>query len=173
MVLCRNDSSWKRRGISFLWDMDLLCSFASPSEVLTMREFHEMEKSFPDELPSNNGDAVIVSGLEGCVDVLSAEDAEYWLSNHLKRLMLSFQSEFEGQSALIFWLPAGRNRIKMSPATEEYTMSIGSDSTKSLEIGRLLWAGAAQGIERILNTDDSGVDPDGTAYAGLHNTRIS
>jgi len=60
----------------------------------------------------------VVSGFEGCLDVLSSEDAEHWIENDLKELILSFQDEYEGQAGLIFWVPSGHNRISMAGASE-------------------------------------------------------
>ncbi|MFB1488916.1 MULTISPECIES: hypothetical protein [unclassified Thiocapsa] len=62
---------------------------------------------WPDELPAAEGDALIVAGLEGCLDVLSGEDAAQWLETDLREAVFSFQDFYEGQAGLILWAPSG------------------------------------------------------------------
>ena len=174
MVRTRFDSAWMRRGCSLLWSIETLTKVAEPPQVVSMRQLFEMAKSWPEELPCRGGDAVVVSGLEGCLDVLDGPDAEKWVEHDLKDLILSFQGQYEGQAALIFWLPSGRNRISMLGSSEEYYWKYrGSDSEKGLHLGRLLWSGAENEVERILDTEDEDADYDGKAWAGLHHPRIS
>jgi len=174
MVRTRFDSGWMRRGCSLLWSIDTLTKVAEPAQVTSMRQFYAMSASWPAELPSGGGDALVVSGLEGCLDLLEQADAEKWIEQDLKDLILSFQGEYEGQAALIFWLPSGRSRISMVGSTEEYYWKHkASESDKGLHLGRLLWSGAESEVERILDTDDQTADYDGKAWAGLHHPRIS
>jgi hypothetical protein len=49
-------------------------------------------------LPAAQGDALIVVGLEGCLDMLTPEDAEQWLREDFKSYVLRFQSEYENQA---------------------------------------------------------------------------
>lgn len=174
MVRTRYDSGWMRRGCSLLWSIKMLTKVAEPHQILSMRQFFEEARSWPEELPCGGGDAIVVSGLEGCLDVLNSKDAEKWVEHDLKDLILSFQGHYEGQTALIFWLPSGRNRISMIGSSEEYFWKHGaSDSERGLHLGRLLWSGAENEVERILDTDDKEADYDGEAWAGLHHPRIS
>ena len=168
------DQTWTRRGLSLLWDPTALGTIADPNEVRSIRQLFALACAWPDELPSSNGNALIVAGLEGCLDSLSDEDAEVWLEHDLKRVVLSFQMEFEGTSALVFWLPSGRRRISMSPATEQYYWKGStSGSTAGIPIGRSLWGGAESDVARILASDEEYPDCDGDAFVGLYHPRIS
>ncbi|MBW1789236.1 MAG: hypothetical protein JRK53_21905 [Deltaproteobacteria bacterium] len=174
MVFTRLDDAWMRRGFTLLWSPETLAHVAQPSQVVSVRQFFAMANAWPEELPGSGGDALVVSGFEGCLDVLSGQDAERWIENDLKEVILSFQDEYEGQAGLIFWVPSGRNRISMKGASEEYYWKhSASGSGRGLHIGRLLWSGAEKEVERILDSEDSGADYDGKAWAGLHHPRIS
>ena len=174
MVLLSTDDTWIKRGFSLLWGLESLAQVAMPTQVISMRQFFEMAESWPDELPASDGNAVVVSGLEGCLDILSPEDVSLWLENELREIILSFQSEYEGQAALILWVPSGRSRISMVGATEQYYWKhVGSKSERGLHIGQLLWSGAEQEVERLLETDKGHTDYDGKAWVGLHHPRIS
>ena len=174
MVFTRLDDAWMRRGFTLLWSPETLAHVAQPSQVVSVRQFFAMANAWPEELPGSGGDALVVSGFEGCLDVLSGQDAERWIENDLKEVILSFQNEYEGQAGLIFWVPSGRNRISMKGASEEYYWKhSASESGRGLHIGRLLWSGAEKEVERLLDSEDSGTDYDGKAWVGLHHPRIS
>lgn len=116
---------------------------------------------------------LVVAGVEGCLDVLDGPDAERWLTEDLRPAILSFQSFYEGQAGLVFWLPSGRNRITMRGASETYHYKHRGSGEDGLHIGQLLWSGAENEIERLMNTQDSNADYDGKHWVGLHHPRIS
>lgn len=173
MVRVRYNRGWSRRGFALLWCAETLAQIGMPAEVVSLRQFFEMANAWPDELPSASGDTLIVSGVEGCLDVLEAQDAERWIENDLRQAILSFQDEYQGGAGLVFWLPSGRTRLSMRGASEEYYYRHRGASDDGIHIGRLLWSGAENEIERIMNTDDSNADYDGKHWAGLHHPRIS
>ncbi len=174
MVLTRWDDDWMRRGFTLLWGLKTLAKVVQPAQVISLREFFAMADAWPEDLPASGGDALVVSGFEGCLDVLTGEDAEKWIETDLKEVILSFQDEYEGQAGLIFWVPSGRNRISMAGASEKYYWQhSASASSRGLHIGRLLWSGAENEVERLLDSEDSGADYDGKAWVGLHHPRIS
>jgi len=174
MVLIRQDDVWMRRGFTLLWGAETLTHVAQPSQVVSLRQFFAMANAWPEELPASDGNTLVVSGFEGCLDILSKEDAEQWIENDLKEVILSFQDEYEGQAGLIFWVPSGRNRIFMTGAREEYYWKHSTSGTgRELHIGRLLWSGAEKELERLLSSKDSGADYDGKTWVGLHHPRIS
>lgn len=174
MVFTRLDDAWMRRGFTILWGLKTLAHVVQPSQVVSVRQFFAMANAWPEELPASGGDALVVAGFEGCLDVLSGQDAEQWIENDLKEVILSFQDEYQGQAGLIFWVPSGGKRISMTGASEEYYWKHGEcESSRGLHIGRLLWSGAENEVERLLDSEDSGADYDGKAWVGLHHPRIS
>lgn len=169
----RHNHSWPRRGFALLWDTTTLGDLVDPSDVVSMRQMTAMAQNWPDYLPAADGDALIVAGLEGSLDVLNASDAKTWLTGDFRDLILSFQDFYEGQAGLIFWMPSGHDRISMKGATEEYFWFHRDSGDEGLPIGRLLFSGAESEVERLLDTDDSQADPDGKHWIGLHHPRIS
>lgn len=174
MRLLKDRTTWTRRGFALLWGADALATLAEPAEVVSIRKFYEWAKNWGGDLPSGDGSTLIVAGVEGCLDALSPEHGEQWLERDLKPRMLSFQDEYERQAGLIFWLPAGRDRVVMKRSTEHYLWRCAPPATEStLELGRILWAGAESDAGRILDPDQKNQDPDGPAWIGLHHPRIS
>ena len=152
----------------------MLADVVASSAVLSMHEFFVLRSRWPDDLPGADGNALVVAGLDGCLDALSEADAIGWLERDLKAAVLSFQEHYQGQAALILWLPSGRTRIGMDLADEEYfwRSSLGRDGQR-LQLGRCLWGGAESDVERILASTEKDPDFDGEAYVGLHHPRVS
>ncbi len=73
----------------------MLTSVIAPTAVVSIREFFALRKAWPDELPGSEGDALVVAGLDGCLDALSQQDAQAWLESDLKAAVLSFQEHYE------------------------------------------------------------------------------
>jgi hypothetical protein len=166
--------SWKRRGISLLWGASALREVLDPSDVVSIRQFFNLAQAWPDDLPGSAGSALVVAGLEGCLDVLNSADGETWLEADLRPVILSFQDEYQSEAALIFWLPSGRRRVHMHRAREEYVWRRGSSAaSREVPLGRCLWSGAESDVARILDPEASQPDPDGDAYLGLYHPRIS
>jgi len=81
-----------------------------------------------------------VGGLDGVLDLLSPQAAESWLGEMLKGAVLSFQDAYEGQVALIFWLPGGDRRLRVNPASDAVMWGCAPPhSSSKLDFGRILW----------------------------------
>jgi hypothetical protein len=88
--------------------------------------------------------------------------------------VLSFQTEYDSQCGIVFWLPSGRRRVRMAGATEAYSWSCAPPfAEQTLPLGRILWAGAEQDAGRILDSRERDQAIDGPAWIGLHHPRIS
>lgn len=162
---------WRRRGVTVLWDASCLHALTTPSNVITLRQFVRLSQAWPEpeELPGG-GDALVVAGMKGALEVLSPTEAQDWLQNDLRRRIISFQDRYEGQVALVLWFPAAKAPFTMSPADEDYTWP-GSNARVALPFGRCLWSGAQSDVERIVV--GSHQDVDGPGWVGLYHPRIS
>lgn len=165
---------WKRRGVSLLWEADSLSALSKPEDVVSIRQFFALVGKWPNDLPCNDGDTLVVAGLEGYVDLMEPEEAEVWLKSEFLPAVLSFQDEYSLGAALVFWLPTGKSRVRMNRATEAYTWICSApNSNQQLDLGRILWAGAEPDVGRIIDPDNTNPDPDGAAWIGLHHPRLS
>lgn len=168
------DKVWCRRGISLLWGPQLLSEVAKPEEVLSIRGFMSLAEAWPEDLPSGGGCALVVAGVEACIDMMEPQDAESWLEEELRPRVISFQDEYNSQTALVLWLPDGRHRIRMARAADSYHWQCAhpwSDTT--IPLGRLLWGGAESDVGRILDPGERNQDADGPGWVGLYHPRIS
>jgi len=161
------DTVWQRRGTSWVWNEEARNQVCVASEVWSLRQFLQAARHWPDDLPSNDNNTLVVAGLEGGLDLLTPEEAEVWLGDAVKDGILSFQSHFEGEAALIFWLPSGQSRIKIYPATDAIEWRCAAPHGESLlAFGRILWGEVNEYPQEILLHQ-------GSKPAGLFHLRIT
>lgn len=147
---------WTRRGISLLWDPNVLAELCKPAEVFTMRQLFSVVGHWGDDLPSNRGRTLVVAGLEGCMDMLAPDEAEEWLTLEVRGAMLSFQEEYSLEAGLVFWLPTGGPRVGVNPASEDFYWKCSPPyAGQTLDLGRILFSGAAVDAVQIQHGLDS------------------
>lgn len=148
--LIRSDS-WTHRGISLLWDSNTLNSICEIDQIYSLREYFSFYfNGWPQELQSADGYAMIVAGLETVIDVMEPNLTVQWLEKVLYQSLLSFQSEFEGQCALIFWMPEGQARIIQNITDELFYWKLGASfQTEMIPLSHCLWNGAARDAKLI------------------------
>ncbi|MCP1760989.1 hypothetical protein [Bradyrhizobium japonicum] len=166
------DTVWQRRGTSWVWDEEARNQVCAASEVWSLRQFLRtagapgVPRSWPDDLPSNGRRTLVVAGLDGSLDLLTPTDADLWLSDAIKPAILSFQDEYEGDAALVFWLPTGHSRIKVQASTDAVSWLCHAPHGYQLDFGRILWGEANEYPQEIL------MRPGGKP-AGLFHLRIT
>jgi hypothetical protein len=165
------DDVWKRKGINILWSGNTLSELGAASNVISLRRFFELyEAGWPDDqIPWINDSALMVAGLDVAIDALSPEEAEPWIEQQVYTKIQDYQTEFDSQCSLIFWM-SDQNRWKEKPGEVEYDWHLtGKYQGQLLPIGRCIWNGAQNGVRRIETTDSNGKQH----WIGLHHHRIS
>ncbi|MBR8218243.1 hypothetical protein [Burkholderia vietnamiensis] len=161
------DTVWQRRGTSWVWDEEARNQICVASEVWSLRQFLHAVGNWPDALPSNGDQTLVVAGLDGSLDLLMPTDVEAWLGDVVKPAVLSFQDAYAGDAALVFWLPAGHSRIKVQVSTDAVNWLCASPQGQSqIDFGRILWGEANEYPQEILLRD-------GGKPAGLFHLRIT
>jgi len=167
-------TGWTRKGFSLLWDVTVLSKIVDSDQVISMRRFFSLVGQWQEDLPAANGNALVVAGLDASLDALTPDDASQWLEEQLRPAMLSFQDYYQGDAALIFWLPGGRSRIEIQRATNTYLWRCGlTAGGQRLPLGQALWAGAEADAGHIMAGNDPQTDLEGKDWIGLHLPRIS
>lgn len=160
------DTVWQRRGTSWLWDEEARNHICTASEVWSLRQFLRAVGNWPSDLPSNGSKTLVVAGLDGSLDLLTPVDAEAWLGDAIKPAILSFQDEYQGDAALVFWLPGGHSRIRVQAASDEVGWLCHTPHGYQLDFGRILWGQANEYPQEILLRA-------GSKSAGLFHLRIT
>lgn len=165
--------AWRRVGVSLVWDPRALGAEILAGEAVSLRGFMQMAQSWPEALPSNGGDAVLMAGLEAALDCLSPSDAEIYLQRQFAPVLESFQAHYQLQAALLIWLPSGKRRIQADAAFHSYHwLCAAPHGNERIPLGRLLWSGAESDAKRIVDRKRTS-DWDESAWLGLHQARVS
>ena len=144
------DTVWQRRGTTWLWDEEARNHICAAGEVWSLRQFLRAVGNWPADLPSNQGNTLVVAGLDGSLDLLAPHDGETWLGDVIKPAILGFQDEYEGEAALVFWLPAGHNRLRVQAATDAVSWLCHSPHGYQIDFGRILWGEATEYPQEVL-----------------------
>ena len=139
---------WKLRGNAILWAPECLTGWCSPAQVTTVRDFLRLydAKWAGTEARLVGGRALIVAGLEACIDAIPPSEAQRWLEERFYQATIGFQREVaQGgtEAALVFWF-AKENRFEYALAQDAYQWHVSREyGTATLPLPRLLWNGSA------------------------------
>lgn len=165
------DTVWQRRGTSWLWDEEARNTVCAADEVWSLRQFLQAAvpngNKWPEDLPSNDSQTLVVAGLDGSLDLLAPDQDEIWLGDTIKRAILFFQDAYAGEAALIFWLPQGDSRLRVQASTDAVSwLCEATHRGQQFDFGRLLWGEANEYPQEILLRE-------GAKAAGLFHLRIT
>ena len=151
MIQVLHDDVWQRKGISVIWDNEMLAKLVKDNRAVSLREFFlYYEDDWPDDdMPFINNDLLLVAGLDAALDTLEAQSAEEWVTQEVYEKIYDFQSWAQGQYALVLWM-SNQNRWKEHVEDNTYTwLCDGRDRGKEIELGSGIWNGAQRSVRRI------------------------
>jgi len=148
------DDSWTRRGISILWDADSLNTLCKARQVVSLRRFLRLHGAgWPEnDLPLVNDRALVVAGLEACIDALPPAEATAWLEGTVYPAIVSFQREVAdggSQAALIFWLVEWKRLEYRTSADAWFWHCSGEYKNQQIGLGQCLFNGAQSDLKSI------------------------
>jgi len=155
-------SSWLRQGSSIVFDKTKLGPLVTSGCLISLREALSWIEHFP-LAPKNGADTVLVGGLETCLDLLPASDAETWVRTHVRRFIVKFQNEWD-RRGLVFGFSTPNKVIHQISDDEVLFKS----NNKVIRLSHALWNGTATVDVARLVTDDREVNT-----VGYHVRRIS
>jgi hypothetical protein len=167
------DDVWKRRGVSLLWDAENLATVCRPTEVVSLRQFLQLHRAQAAEdayepLLVNDGQTMVVAGLEAAIDALEPEAAEAWLCEVVYPAILEFQQTIGStEGALVLWLADARRLRHESSDDTHYWYCATAYQGRELPLSRCLFNGAhtdRQYIRAVRNRPE---------HAGLYMQRVS
>jgi hypothetical protein len=165
-----NDDLWTRRGISLLWDAEQLNKLCRPNQVISLRRFRELHaEGWPeDDLQLVNDAAMVVAGLEGCIDALPPDEATAWLEQKIYPAIVDYQREVAdggNQAALVFWI-VEHSRLRHQVSDDAWLWHCGGEHhNQTIPLSHCLFNGAQHDLKEI--QDDKG------NRFGLYHPRIS
>jgi len=165
------DDVYKRRGISLLWDIANVKEFCDAKKGMSLRSFllHYANQWKLTEKAVSKSKALLVAGLEGCIDSMNPQDAEEFLRDIVYPAIISFQNKFAGGGAnasLILWV-GDSSRIEYQTISSKlyYQCSL---YKQKIPLGQCLFRGAESDLLEITTKQDGKEN-----VIGLYQQRIS
>ncbi len=158
---------WFKRGCSIIWDPRCLTRLVKDnSEITPMSAALRYAKSntWPDDLPAYKGKAMVVVGLDGCLESLEADQREKWLKEHIKPLVLSFYRRFQNDKSLVFFFERGKSAF-IDDLEDAFLWQPASKLDKALPIVRYLYGGRFEEVKRLVPQNEPIKDPWGLYVA--------
>jgi len=165
-----NDDLWTRRGITLLWDADELNKLCQPKQVISLRRFRQLHESGwrEGDLPLVNEVALVVAGLEACIDALPPDDMTAWLEQKIYPAIVGYQREVAdggNQAALIFWM-VEHARLKHHVSEDAWLWHCGGEHRNhQIPLSHCLFNGAQHDLKEIHDAKGNRL--------GLYHPRIS
>ena len=160
---------WQRRGISLLWDAESLNGFCKPNQILSIRQFRCLYEDAWREVDDYlvNDSALVVAGLESCIDSLDPEKATEWLKANIYREMIDYQKEVARggtEAALILWI-ADQRRLEYNVSESAWTWHCaGEHKNEQIPFGHCIYNGSQKDVQEIQTKEGS--------VLGLYHQRI-
>jgi len=168
-----SDDIWTRRGISLVWDAEALARLCSPGQVVSLREFLQLhEAGWPeDRLALVNDKALVVAGLESCIDSMQPVEAGEWLQGVVYQALISFEREVScggTEAALVLWL-ADHRRLQYQTSDDAHCWHCSTEyKGEQIPLTRCLFDGEYRSLRPIHLTVEKA-----ERNVGLFHPRIS
>jgi hypothetical protein len=165
-----NDDLWTRRGITLLWDADSLSRLCPAQQIISLRRFLQLHAAgWPEaELQLVNDVALVVAGLDACLDALPPEDMAEWLQQRIYAAIIGFQREVAdggNQAALIFWM-VEPGRLKRAVSEDAWYWQCSAEHRNhTIPLSHCLFNGAQHDLKEVLDSKGQRL--------GLYHPRIS
>lgn len=144
--LLADSDFWKEEGFSLVWDKTLLAQLLQQQAPFSLREVFSWRKN--GQLPNNlTGRAVLVEGLQTCLEVLGTEeDGNMFLTNGVRPFIRYWQRQWPHR-ALIFGLHCD---FQWWTVNVDNYASLQLQHNLTLQVTQSLWAGAAKDAKKLM-----------------------
>jgi hypothetical protein len=145
---------WRRKGHSILWDGEALAGFCQPEQAISIRQFFRLGSAGWPNIDAHlvKGRALVIAGLEGCLDSLDPTAAVDWMEERIYPLIVNFQKEVGGgggEAALIFWVAESKRFDYRQAEQAAYWKCSSAHSKQEIPLGRCLWNGSEPNSQEI------------------------
>lgn len=148
---------WFRQGCSIIWEPKALARLVKDNSEITPISAairYYKAKQWPDPLPAHRGRAMVIVGLEGCLESLDPQQREKWLKDHIKPLVIDFYRKFQTQCSLIFYFERGKNAFK-EDIENAFLWKPSHNHEKAVPLVKFLYGGTSKEVKRLVSEKDS------------------
>lgn len=134
-----SSTGWLRRGSSIVFDKEALGPLINEGALISIREALGWMNAWPATFPGSSR-TVLVGGLETLLEVLTGEEAEQFLRERVKPLILEFQAKWDS-CGLVFGFGTHERAFEITSSDEEVIFRRGD--REQIRLSHYLWDGSA------------------------------
>lgn len=160
-------SVWQRKGSCVVFDKASLVPFISSDAMLSLREVLSWSKSIP-AVPPVPGRTILVSGLETIVETMIPTEAETFLTQRVRALLIDLQNKWT-DCGIVFGFSSHPKTFEETTMDEEVLFQ--RRDRKKVKLSESLWDGSATvNMKRIVRESEK---PGEEVIVGYYVARIS
>jgi hypothetical protein len=130
---------WQRKGSSVVFDQKSLGEFIAQDAVISLRDALAWMKGFP-PAPPVPGRTIVISGLETMIETLPPAEAEAFLAQRIRPLLIEIQSRWTDRG-VVFGFTSHEKAFEET-SLEEEVLFVRRDRRK-VRLSEGLWDGSA------------------------------
>lgn len=162
-----SSSAWQRKGSSIVFDKKSLGGLIPAGAVISLREALSWTLKTP-AAPPVAGRTVLVSGLETVLEISDPQEAEDFLTQRIRPLLVRLQSHWT-DCGIVFGFSSHAKAFEETSLDEE--VLFWRRDRKTVRLSKALWNGSsAVNMKRIVREADK---PGEEIIVGYHVARIS
>ncbi len=160
-------SVWQRKGSSVVFDKDSLVPLISSNAMISLREVLSWSKSMP-AVPPVPGRTILVSGLETIVETMAPIEAEAFLTQRVRALLIDLQNKWT-DCGIVFGFSSHPKTFEETTMDEEVLFQ--RRDRKTVKLSESLWDGSATvNMKRIVRESEKSGEE---VIVGYYVARIS
>ena len=161
-----SSSVWQRKGSCIIFDQKSLGEFISTGALISLREALSWSNGIPATPPV--GRTILISGLETIIEILDTLEAEEFLRNRIRPLLISLQNRWTDYG-VVFGFSSHAKAFEETSMEEEVLFR--RRDRKAVRLSKGLWDGSSSvNMKRVLREGDQ---PGQEIIVGYYVARIS
>ncbi|MGC9194425.1 MAG: hypothetical protein ACP5IL_03105 [Syntrophobacteraceae bacterium] len=162
-----SNTVWQRKGSCVVFDRKSLGGLIYDGSLISLREAMSWSKETPSS-PPVSGRTLLVSGLETVIEVADPQDAEDFLTQRIRPLLISLQTRWT-DCGLVFGFSSHAKAFEETSLEEEVLFR--RRDRKTVRLSKALWNGSgALDMRRVVRETDK---PGEETIVGYYVARIS
>ena len=162
-----SSSVWQRKGSCIIFDQKSLGEFISTGAVISLREALSWSNGIP-ATPPVVGRTILISGLETIIEILDPLEAEEFLRNRIRSLLISLQNRWT-DCGVVFGFSSHAKAFEETSMEEEVLFR--RRDRKAVRLSKGLWDGSSSlNMKRVIREGDQ---PGQEIIVGYYVARIS
>lgn len=142
---------WHRKGSSIIFNKECIGPFISSGALISLREMLSWSERLP-PAPPVAGRTIMISGLETIIEIMEPHEAEHFLTQHVRPLLINLQNEWT-DLGIVFGFSSHMNNFEEKSFEEEVLFH--RLDRRTVRLSESLWDGSSSvNMKRVVYKND-------------------